>query len=106
MIRAVAIRIYGDKELAEPMAAAIMPVSEDIAAIRAELGRMKQLEAQLAVRQRRDRDYYRQKIDEAQLNYGTPAHGGLASAALCVICLLGEIVYRCYSYLSAWNREA
>lgn len=110
MTRALVIRTAGDPEMAQAMAAAIMPkqpTEQEYEAIKAELRKMKQREAALGVRVVRDRDYYYCKAKEAEYYYGdNPTPCKPAAIALGVIGLICEVVDRSYKYLSAWNREA
>jgi len=66
MKRAVAIRVYGDPEIGEPLknALVVQEQTDEVKRLRRELAESKEREAQLGVRVVRDRAYFEKKMLE------------------------------------------
>lgn len=108
-MKAMVIRQAGNPEIASAIIDGMARADEArrMELVMAELARMKQREARMAVRRPREADYWRTKIEAAEYLYGgdRPARAA-AQAAWGVIGLICYAVDMIYKRLSAWNREA
>ena len=104
MKRAVAVRIYGDPEIGEPLknALVVQSQSEEVERLRNELREAKKREAQLGVRKVRDKAYFEERMRDLDDSPPVREKGKVSSALLVAWAVTTLTICEAFRRLDEW----